>query len=153
MASDFTVIRARTIAAPADRVRALITDFHHWRQWSPWEDVDPQLHRAYSGPDEGVGAHYAWNGNRKAGAGSMEITRVDDQGVGIDLVFLKPFRAENKIDFVLTPGGDGTRVTWRMTGTRNRLMRLLGPLINMDKLVGKDFERGLERLAAAATAR
>jgi len=153
MAPDFTVERERTIAAPVDRVRALITDFHRWRQWSPWEDVDPQLHRAYSGPDEGVGAHYAWNGNKKAGSGSMEITRVDDRGVGVDLEFLKPFKSQNKIDFVLTPAGEGTHVTWRMTGTRNRVMRLLGPLLNMDKLVGKDFERGLERLDAAATSR
>src|SRR4051794_24035961 len=99
----YTVERERTIAAPADAVRGLITDFHRWRQWSPWEDVDPQMHRAYSGPDQGVGAHYAWTGNRKAGSGSMEITRVDDQGIGIDLEFLKPFASRNTIDFVLVP--------------------------------------------------
>jgi hypothetical protein len=146
----FTVERERTIAAPADRVSGLITDFHQWRHWSPWEDVDPQMHRAYSGPDEGLGARYAWSGNRKAGAGSMEITRVDDDGVGIDLEFQKPFAAQNTIDFVLTPTGDSTRVTWRMTGPRSRMMRLMGPIINMDKLVGKDFEKGLAKLEAVA---
>src|SRR3954468_11153961 len=120
--TNYTVEGGRTSAAPADRIRGLITDFHHWRQWSPWEDVDAQMHRAYSGPDEGVGAHYAWNGNRKAGAGSMEITRVDDEGVSLALEFPKPFRSQNTIDFVLSPAGDSTRVTWRMTGPRTRMM-------------------------------
>ena len=152
MASEFTVERDRTIAAPVDRVRALITDFHRWRQWSPWEDVDPQLHRAYSGPDAGEGARYAWNGNRKAGAGSMEITRVTDGEVVVDLEFLKPFKAKNVTTFLLEPQGDSTRVTWRMTGERPLMMRLMGPLINMDKLVGKDFEKGLARLDEAARA-
>jgi hypothetical protein len=81
----------------------------------------------------------------------MEITRVDDQHVALDLEFLKPFRSHNTIDFVLAPEGDGTRVTWRMTGQRTRIMRLMGPIINMDKLVGKDFDKGLERLDRAAT--
>jgi uncharacterized protein YndB with AHSA1/START domain len=149
---NFTVERERTIAAPPDRVKELITDFHEWKRWSPWEDVDPQLHRAYSGPESGVGARYAWSGNRKAGAGNMEITRVDDRGVGVDLEFLKPFASRNTIDFVLAPAGEGTRVTWRMTGPRPLLMRLMGPIIDMDKLVGKDFDKGLERLDEAARA-
>ncbi len=148
----FTVERERTIAAPVDRISALITDFHEWQAWSPWEDLDPQLHRAYSGPAEGVGARYAWTGNRKAGAGSMEITDAADDHVDIDLEFLKPFKSHNKIVFALTPQGDSTHVVWRMTGPRPLFMRLAGPLISMDKLVGKDFDKGLSRLDEAATA-
>ena len=147
---SFTVERERTIAAPADRIAGLITDFHEWRRWSPWEDLDPQLHRAYSGPDEGEGARYAWSGNRKAGAGSMEITRVTHSEVVVDLEFLKPFKATNVTTFLLEPQGDSTRVVWRMTGQRPLLMRLMGPLVDMDKLVGKDFDRGLEKLDEAA---
>ena len=152
VAKNFTVERERTIAAPADRVRALITDFREWPAWSPWEDLDPQIHRAYSGADEGVGARYAWTGNRKAGAGSMEITDVSDGEVDIHLEFLKPFKSDNRIAFVLTPQGDSTHVVWRMTGPRPLLMRLMAPLLDMDKLVGKDFEKGLGRLDDAATA-
>jgi hypothetical protein len=151
-ATTFTVEREGTIAAPADRIRQLITDFHQWKTWSPWEDLDPQLHRAYSGPDSGVGAKYAWSGNRKAGAGTMEITRADDDGVEIDLVFEKPFKSHNTTTFVLAPQGEGTHVRWRMTGPRPLLMRLMGPLVNMDKLVGKDFDKGLARLEDAARA-
>ena len=147
---NFTVQRERTIAAPADRVAALLTDFHEWKRWSPWEDVDPQLHRAYSGPESGEGARYAWSGNRKAGAGSMEITHVSEHRVDVDLEFTKPFASKNITSFSLKPDGDGTRVTWSMTGPRPLLMRLMGPIIDMDKLVGKDFDRGLERLDAAA---
>lgn len=151
-AKSYTVERERTIAAPADAVRAQIVDFHRWRAWSPWEALDPQLHRAYSGPDEGEGARYAWTGNRKAGAGSMEITRVTDAEVVLDLEFLKPFKAKNVTTFVLQPQGDSTRVTWRMTGQRPLMMRLMGPLVDMDKLVGKDFDKGLARLEEAARA-
>src|SRR6476661_5341974 len=146
----FTVERERTIAAPTDRVRALITDFHEWPAWSPWEDLDPEIHRAYSGPEEGVGAKYAWTGNRKAGAGSMEITGVTDEQVDIHLEFLKPFKSVNTIAFVLTPQGDSTHVVWRMTGPRPLMMRLMAPLLDMDKLVGKDFDKGLDRLDTAA---
>ena len=148
----FTVERERTIAAPADRILTLLTDFHEWKAWSPWEELDPQLHRAYSGADSGEGARYAWSGNRKAGAGSMQITRVGEDGVDVDLEFQKPFKSQNRIAFVLQPQGDSTRVTWRMTGPRPLVMRLLGPVISMDKLVGKDFDRGLEKLDAAARA-
>ena len=151
-AKTFTVERERTIAAPADRILALLTDFREWRSWSPWEDLDPQLHRAYSGPDRGVGARYAWSGNKKAGAGTMEITRAEEDGVDVDLVFDKPFKSHNSTFFVLTPQGGSTHVVWRMTGPRPLLMRLMGPLVDMDKLVGKDFDKGLDRLEAAATA-
>ena len=148
----YTVERERTIAAPADAVRAQIVDFHRWRSWSPWEDVDPQLHRAYSGPDEGEGARYSWSGNRKAGAGSMEITKVSDERIDVDLEFTKPFASKNVTSFLLEPQGESTRVTWRMTGPRPLVMRLMGPLIDMDKLVGKDFDKGLARLDEAARA-
>ena len=71
---SFEVTRSTSIAADPARVHALVNDFHEWQKWSPWEDVDPDLQRTYTGPDAGVGAHYAWSGNKKAGAGSMEIT-------------------------------------------------------------------------------
>ena len=69
MATPYTVTRTTTIEAPAERVHALVNDFHEWPKWSPWEDLDPQLRRTYSGPDAGVGATYAWEGNKKAGQG------------------------------------------------------------------------------------
>ena len=131
----------------------MIADFHEWPKWSPWEDVDPDLRRDYSGAASGRGAVYSWSGNRKAGKGRMEIVDVDDnRRVDLDLSFERPFTSETRISFLLTPAGDGTDVTWQMTGTRPLLMRLAGPLLDMEKLVGKDFEKGLDRMAQAATA-
>jgi len=152
MASTYTVQRTRRIDAPPDRVYALITDFHEWPKWSPWEDVDPDLQREYSGSPSGRGAVYSWSGNRKAGKGRMQIVDVDDdRRVDIDLAFEKPFKSQNLTTFLLTPAGEGTEVTWQMTGPRPLVMKLAGPLMNMDKLVGKDFDKGLDRLQRAAS--
>lgn len=146
---SFEVVRSATVNASAETLHALINDFHEWPAWSPWEDLDPDLQRVYSGPDAGPGAHYAWSGNRKAGQGSMEITSSTPSVVTIGLTFLKPFKATNTIEFVLAPVGSGTEVTWRMTGEQTGLMAIFGKVMSMDKLVGKDFEKGLTRLTAA----
>jgi hypothetical protein len=142
---DFDVVRQRTIAAPADRVHALIEDFHQWRHWSPWEDLDPELHREYSGPDKGVGARYAWQGNRKAGKGEMEITGSSRERVDVRLVFFKPMKATNHVTFELRPAGRQTEVAWRMRGTTRGPMALFSKVVPMDRLVGKDFVDAAEQ--------
>lgn len=150
MQLTYTVERSRRIQASPEEIRPLLTNFRNWRRWSPWEEVDKDLHRAYSGPDVGIGAHYAWNGNRKAGAGTMEIVGLTEDEVEIRLDFLKPFRSSNTTTFLLRPVGEGaTEVTWRMVGPRPFLMRVLGPLMNPDKMVGGDFEKGLANLDEA----
>jgi hypothetical protein len=148
--SRFEISRSTTIAATPARVHALVYDFHEWTAWSPWEDVDPDLRRTYSGPDSGVGAHYAWAGNRKAGEGSMEITSSTPDAIGIKLAFLKPWTATNDVVFTFTPAGDATEVTWRMTGESKGLAALFAKVFSMDRMVGKDFEKGLARLKAVA---
>ncbi|WP_404383726.1 SRPBCC family protein [Knoellia locipacati] len=146
----FEFSRSTSIDAPPAVVHGLINDFHRWEAWSPWEDVDPDLRRAYSGSDSGVGAHYEWQGNRKAGEGSMEITSSSGQSIGVDLHFTKPFKADHEIEFVLTPVGDGTNVDWVMRGNNTGLMALFAKVVPTEKLVGKDFEKGLARLKRAA---
>jgi hypothetical protein len=135
-------------------VHALVDDFHQWTAWSPWEGLDPELRRTYSGPVSGVGARYAWQGNRKAGSGSMEITGSTPGAVDIQLVFRKPFAAANHVWFTLTPtevsGAPGTAVEWRMRGQQKGIWGLAGRLFPMDRLIGKDFEKGLTRLKAVA---
>ena len=151
--STYVVERITTIGAPPAAVYAHVVDFHRWTEWSPWEDVDPDLRRTYGGPDAGVGASYAWVGNRKAGQGSMEITAADAPSqLDLDLHFLKPFKAENDLRFRFDPDGDGTRVTWTMTGQKTFMTKVMGVFMNMDKLVGSDFEKGLDRLKAVAEA-
>jgi hypothetical protein len=151
MSATYTVERSRPVAASPERLRALIEDFHEWPRWSPWEDIDPTMQRTYGGPTSGAGSTYAWSGNRKAGSGRMELLSVDDRRIDIALHFDKPFRSDNDLTFLLEPVTGGTHVTWRITGPRPLFMRLAGPLMNMDKLVGKDFERGLDRLEVVAS--
>lgn len=154
MAGDeFEVKREATIPASRATVYALLADFHRWRAWSPWEDIDPDLHRTYSGPDSGVGATYEWSGNRKAGAGRMEITdATEPTQVTIALQFLKPFKAHNTTTFDLVERDGATHVTWRMVGAKTIFTKIMGIFSSMDKMVGKDFEKGLDRLRTAATA-
>jgi hypothetical protein len=128
-------------------VFAEVEDFHRWPAWSPWEDLDPEVRRTYSGADKGVGAVYSWTGNRKAGEGRMEITRTDEAArVLVDLQFLKPFKSTSVTTFTFAPEGDGTRVTWTMAGPQTLSVKVMGLFTSMDKLVGKDFEKGLQRL-------
>jgi hypothetical protein len=151
---SFEVVRSTTIAAPPERVHGLIDDFHAWRAWSPWEDVDPDLRRDYSGPESGVGAKYAWEGNRKAGKGNMEIVSSTPERVGVRLQFEKPFKSTNDVAFELTPSdGTATDVTWRMTGATKGMAALFSKVVSMDRMVGKDFEKGLAQLKAAAESR
>ncbi len=154
MASDgsFEVVRSTEIDAPAESVYALIERFKSWTEWSPWEGMDPNLERTYSGPETGVGSKYAWKGNRKVGEGKMEITVAEPSSrVELDLHFLKPMKAENVTVFELeqTEGG-GTTVTWRMLGQQKGLMKLIGKIWKIDKMVGPDFEKGLGQLKSAA---
>lgn len=147
--TDFSLSRSTRIQAPPDRVHALLDDFREWRRWSPWEGVDPDLRREYSGPERGVGSAYHWAGNRKAGEGEMTITGSTPTSLVVDLAFLKPFKATNVTRFDLAPTGEATEVTWTMTGTRSAVMSLMGRLF-FDKSIGKDFERGLAALKREA---
>lgn len=151
---EFRVERSIVIDASPGTVFPLIDNFHRWTAWSPWEGVDPNLRRTYTGPDSGVGATYSWEGNRKAGKGSMSITKsVPDTQVVLDLEFQKPFSAQNVTTFLLEPNSARTTVRWQMTGRKNRMLKLFGFIVNMDKLVGKDFDKGLAQLKAEAEKR
>jgi len=147
MSDTFTVERSTTINAPASAVYPHIIDLKMWSAWSPWEEMDPQVQKTYSGADQGVGSSYAWRGNRKVGQGSMTITAAtSDERIDLDLEFLKPFKAQNTTTYQLTPEGDGTRVTWSMTGKKTLMTKIMGIFKSMDAMVGPDFERGLAKL-------
>jgi uncharacterized protein YndB with AHSA1/START domain len=147
--TDISVTRQTTIAAPPGRVFDQLQDFHNWQNWSPWEDLDPELHREYSGPDRGQGAKYYWKGNRKAGEGRMEVLEADDaKKVAVRVEFLKPFKNQSLSVFTLTPEGEGTHVDWTMTFPKTMFSRVMGIFSSYDKMVGPDFEKGLARLEA-----
>jgi len=150
----FRIERSTAINAPADVVFPYINDFHRWPEWSPWEKIDPDMTREYTGAPAGKGARYSWSGNSKAGAGAMTITDSDPpKRVLIDISFTRPFKAQNIIDFTLTPAPAGVNVNWAMHGNNNFMAKAFSLVMSMDKLVGKDFEKGLAALKSAAEAR
>ncbi len=145
--SEFTLARSTTIAAPPDVVFAHINDFHEWNEWSPWDNVEgDDLKRTFTGPNSGVGATYHWEG-KMTGEGEMKITdSKPGEHVGIQLTFIKPFAAENTVDFELAKEGEGTKATWKMAGKNNFMSKLFGVFMSMDEMVGKDFDKGLADL-------
>lgn len=148
---SFKVQRSATIKAPPAKIMGYLNDFHQWGAWSPWEKLDPNMQRNFSGPASGVGAVYGWTGNDEVGQGRMEITEnAVPSKLVIKLDFIKPFESSNRTEFDLQPEGDATRVTWTMSGPSAFITKLMGVFFSMDKMVGKDFEKGLAQLKAAA---
>jgi uncharacterized protein YndB with AHSA1/START domain len=144
---NFMVQRSVTIKSPPAKIFDLIDDFHKWRSWSPYENLDPTMKRTYSGAPVGKGAVYAWDGTDAAGAGTMEITEsTPPSKVAIKLDFSKPFEGHNFADFTLQPQGESTTVTWAMHGPSPVMMKVMGLFVNMDSMLGKDFEVGLNNL-------
>ncbi len=143
---SFEVRRSAQIAASPAMVYAHIEDFQRWQAWSPWEGLDPALRRTYAGAPKGEGATYAWDGNNKAGAGTMRIT-----GTQPDAQVTIALAATNTTTFDLVPAGDGSQVTWTMRGDSPFMFRLFGVFVNMDKLLGKDFDKGLAKLGEVAS--
>lgn len=149
--ATFRVERSAEVPAPPSEVFGYINDFHRWTDWSPWEGLDPNLRRTYSGADSGKGASYAWAGNSKAGQGRMTITEsVPNEKVVIDLRFEKPFPARNTTEFHFRPTGNGTHVQWVMHGENSAMGKVMSLFGGMDRFVGKDFERGLVGLRKRA---
>jgi hypothetical protein len=146
----FRIERSIRIAAPIVQVAELIDDFHEWGKWSPWEHIDPTMQRTFSGAEAGVGAVYAWEGTGKVGAGRMEIIemRSGSEGnvISIKLDFFKPFKASNTAEFLMKPTDSGTDLDWAMFGRSPFMSKVMGVFMDMDKMVGKDFEAGLESL-------
>jgi uncharacterized protein YndB with AHSA1/START domain len=143
----FRVRRAATVNAPPDKIFPLINDFHQWANWSPWEGKDPAMKRSYSGPASGRGTVYAWEGNKNVGSGRMEITDASAPAkIVIKLDFLKPFEAHNTAEFTMLPQGDATNVTWEMYGPAPFMSKVMQVFMNMDNMVGKDFEIGLANM-------
>jgi hypothetical protein len=143
----FRVQRVATIKAPAESIFALISDFHRWGSWSPWENRDPALKRTFSGAESGKGAVYAWDGNKNVGSGRMQILDTSaNSKITIKLDFFKPFEAHNTAEFTMLPQGDATTVTWVMYGPAPFMSKVMQVFMNMDNMIGKDFDAGLANL-------
>jgi uncharacterized protein YndB with AHSA1/START domain len=149
----YVVQRSAAIAAPASVIYPHLDDFHAWPAWSPWEKLDPEMRRTFSGAERGTGAVYAWEGNKKVGQGKMEILAAEPPSrLRIQLSFLKPFESHSVTEFTLAPSGGGTQLTWAMQGNHNLMTKVMCLFKDMDGMVGPDFERGLASLKTIAEA-
>ena len=143
----FRIQRVATIKAPAESIFALINDFHRWGSWSPWESKDPAMKRTFSGAESGKGAVYAWDGNKNVGSGRMEILDTSAPSkIVIKLDFFTPFEGHNTAEFTMLPQGDATNITWVMYGSASLMSKVMQVFINLDNMIGKDFETGLANL-------
>jgi len=148
---SYRVERSITITAPPEKIIGLITDFHQWGAWSPWEKIDPNMVRTFSGAASGKGALYYWKGNSDVGEGRMEVTDVTSpSSVAIKLDFIAPFESANTTVFKLAPQGGATNVTWTMDGPMTFTTKLMSVFVSMDAMIGKDFEKGLANMKAVA---
>jgi len=147
----FRVHRVARVQAPAEKIFPFIDNFHRWSAWSPYEKLDPAMKRIYSGPASGQGAVYEWASDGKAGAGRMQIVEsAPASSVRIQLDFIKPFEGHHVAEFTLRRQGESTEVTWAMQGPAPFFSKLMQVFINMDKMIGKDFETGLAKLKSLA---
>ena len=149
--TDYTVTREATLPAPPASVYVMVGDFDRWPEWSPWEKLDPAMQRTVSEPSSGVGATYAWVGNDKVGEGKMTIVEsVPDSRVVTRLEFIKPFASTSESVFAIEPRDAGSHVTWTMNGKHNLMSKVMCLFMDMDQMVGKDFETGLSNLTTVA---
>ncbi len=144
----FRVERKLQMKASPAKVHAQLNDFHNWGAWSPWEKLDPAMKRIHSGPLKGKGAAYAWEGNKQVGSGRMEILETSADKIVVKLTFLMPFEAHNTAIYSFTPKDGGTELSWAMEGPMNFFSKVICVFASMDKLIGKDFEAGLNNIKA-----
>ena len=150
---DFRVTRSTTVSAPAAVVFAQVNDLQKWEAWNPWQKKDPAMKLIFSGPPAGPGASYSWAGNNEVGEGRLTITESrPGELVRLKLEFMKPFAATNTAEFTFKPEGERTNVTWAMQGNNNFFAKALHLVMNMDKMVGGEFEKGLVDMKAAVEA-
>ena len=151
--ADYKISRSATIDAPVSVVFEQVNDFHHWNAWSPWAKLDPAAKNTFEGPESGTGAVFTWSGNNEIGAGKMTLTESrPNELIAIKLQFIRPFEDQGDVEFTFQPESDHTVITWSMSGHQNFIGKAVCMFMNMDKMLGGDFERGLAQIKVIAEA-
>lgn len=149
--AEFRISRSGDISAPPAAVFPHVNDLGKWEAWSPWARLDPNAKSTFEGPAAGVGAVFGWAGNKDVGEGRMTILESrPDELVRIKLEFFKPFKATNTAEFTFKLEDGRTVVTWSMFGANNFMAKAINLVINCDRMVGVQFEKGLANLRAVA---
>lgn len=151
--SEFKIERSAVMPASPTSLFGLVNDFREWKEWSPWANLDPAMKETYEGASSGEGSVYSWAGNDEVGEGRMTITESrPDEYIKISLEFLEPFPSSNTTEFTFTPQGDQSVVRWSMSGENNFMAKAFSLFVDMDQLVGADFEKGLAQMRIVAEA-
>ena len=147
----YTVERSGHVPTAPEQVYALVGDFRNWPRWSPWENLDPNMQRVFSTPSSGVGASYDWRGNDQAGQGRMQIRDASKPNrLSMSLDFIEPMPSSNRMGFDFRPDAGGTTVVWTMEGQHSFATKIMSVFMSFDRLIGRDFEQGLQNLAREA---
>ena len=148
--AEYHVSRSTMMTATPETVHAIVNDFHQFPHWSPWQKLDPAMQARFEGSERGVGAVYHWSGNRDVGTGRMEITESSPKRVVMTLDFIEPFAAHTITTFDITPVASGSHVQWTMRGRHDYLGKLMSVFMDMDAMLGKNFDEGLANMKQLA---
>jgi uncharacterized protein YndB with AHSA1/START domain len=152
--AEFRYVRTTTIDAPPSAVFAEVNDFHRWDDWSPWAKLDPNSKTEFSGPAAGEGAGFRWSGNSEVGEGAMKIVESKPpERIAIVLDFVRPMKATHDSVFTFEPHESGTLVTWTMSGKNGLMGKAFGLIVNCDKMLGAQFEKGLASMKSLVEAK
>jgi len=147
----FRLSRSTSIKAPPEKIFPFLNDLRSFATWSPYEKKDPAMKRTFGGASSGKGATYDWDGDKNVGQGRLTIAESSPPSkVTMNLDFLRPWEAHNVVEFTLEPKGDTTNVTWAMQGPAPYMAKVMHVFMNMDRMVGDDFEAGLANLKTLA---
>lgn len=109
--------------------------------------IRPFNEKTFNGAASGVGSIYEWEGNSEVGKGRMEITEANSpSNIKMRLDFLSPFEAHNTTEFSFAVKDGMTHVTWAMYGPNALVSKVMGLFCDMDQMIGKDFETGLNNI-------
>lgn len=144
---DYEIKREITINATADKIFPYLNSSKLAEKWGPWLEVDPDSKMTYSGPDDGVGSKANWDGGKQLGTGSATIVEsIPNQKVGIKLEYVAPMNMTQDSEYLISQNGNQSVVVWKVQGKNNFMGRLMCVFMNMDKMVGGMFEKGLNNL-------
>lgn len=144
---DFRYERSATIAASPQALFEQVNDHRKFAVWNPFLKQDPNVKNTYSGPESGVGAVCSWDGNKQIGAGSATIIESKPgELVRERMEWRRPMEATSTVEFTFKAVGDKTVVTWAMYGKNSYVCKLISVFMNIDKMIGPQFEEGLAEL-------
>ena len=132
--------KSTVIEVPVDKTYSILSDFNHWKIWSPWLITEPEAKVSISDDAKS----YEWEGKR-TGSGNMSILdESTNQSIDYDLNFLKPWKSTAKVRFKLESEGENTKVSWSMDSSLPFFMFWMKKM--MIALIGMDYDRGLSML-------